>query len=333
MNTLFVLLDGMEDDPNPHLNGKKPYEVAKMPFLYSKAKHKMYTTGRGYTQLYLNEFFTGYPPDTSRAALEAQGFGLDMKNGRTAYRLSPAYINNGMIHWAYGMNDADVENIVISMKKHLHLLDKYDPDIRFFTSGRAVLTIQCDNSVDYPAPPVDAPYKEVPGELKTVFDNIAKDMNGLTYNPWGVGKLGKQYPPFPCIENMTAVSDSPTALGVAAALGHKTYLINNVDERFPVAKEALKHGHVFLHIDEVDEYSHEKDHNKKIKILEHTDELMSEYFSDEDNIVYFVDHGTSCVTGEHILMTVPFWTSIETDMKDGDMIPLDQIVKRILKQN
>ena len=54
MNTLFVLLDGAEDDPVPEFGGKKPLEVAKMPFMASKAPHRAYTTGRGYTHLFLN---------------------------------------------------------------------------------------------------------------------------------------------------------------------------------------------------------------------------------------------------------------------------------------
>ena len=45
-NVLFVLLDGMEDDPNPELGGKKPYEVANMPFIRSRAPHLAWTTGR-----------------------------------------------------------------------------------------------------------------------------------------------------------------------------------------------------------------------------------------------------------------------------------------------
>ena len=57
MNTLFVLLDGAEDDPVPEFGGKKPLDVAKMPFMASKAPHRAYTTGRGYTHLFLNEFF------------------------------------------------------------------------------------------------------------------------------------------------------------------------------------------------------------------------------------------------------------------------------------
>ena len=36
-NTLFVLLDGAEDDPNPLMDGRKPYEVAEMPYLAKSA--------------------------------------------------------------------------------------------------------------------------------------------------------------------------------------------------------------------------------------------------------------------------------------------------------
>lgn len=329
MNTLFVLLDGMEDDPNPLFGGRKPYETARMPFMYSKAKHMMYTTGRGYTQLFLNEYFTGHPPDTPRAALEAQGLGLDMSNGRTAYRLSPAEIRDGMVHWSYHA-DGFCDELESRIMDSLHLLDRYRPEIRFFLNGRAVLTMDRGDFPELPAPPVDAPFVEIPGELGELVMKVAGEMGGVTDYPWGCGRLGRQYPPFPCIGDMTAVSDSPTALGVAAALGHRIHLVKDLDDRFPVARDALDRGNVFLHVDEVDEYSHQKDPMKKVRVLEHTDRMMSEYFGDAERIVYFVDHGTSSITGEHIIMDVPFWTSIDTDMEDGEHIPLDRVVPRLL---
>jgi len=332
MNTLFVLLDGMEDDPNPVLNGKKPYEVAKMPFMYEKAPYKHYTTGRGYTQLFLNEFFTGHPPELQRAVLEAMGLGMDISGCRTAYRLSPAELKDGMIHWSYHAH-LFCDDLMRTMKNDLYILQEYKPEIKFFLNGRAVLTMECDDIPDLPSPPVDAPFVEVPGILGDFVMKVAEDMNGITDYPWGCGRLTKQYPPFKCIGEMTAISDSPTALGVAASLGHKIHLVDNVEDRFPVAKEALKNGNVFLHIDEVDEYSHQKDPYKKIGILERTDRLMKEYFSDVERVVYFVDHGTSCVSGEHIIMNVPFWTNIRTDMPEGGLIPLDQVIPRLMKEN
>ncbi|MDR2846074.1 MAG: phosphoglycerate mutase, partial [Candidatus Methanoplasma sp.] len=284
-----------------------------------------------YTQLFLGEFFTGHPPETPRAALEAQGLGLDMSNNRTAYRLSPALIEDGMIRWSYHAYKF-CDELMKNVNANLYLVEKYNPQIAFFLNGRAVLTMDCDDIPDLPAPPVDAPFVEVPGDLGKLVMAVAKSMDGITDYPWGCGKLGKQYPPFPCIKNMTAISDSPTALGVAASLGHKIHLINEIEDRFPVAKEALKEGHVFLHIDEVDEYSHQKDPHKKIAVLERVDRLMAEYFPDVESVIYFVDHGTSCVTGEHILMNVPFWTNIETDAKDGDLIPLDTVITKLLRQ-
>ncbi|MDR0309157.1 MAG: phosphoglycerate mutase [Candidatus Methanoplasma sp.] len=330
MNTLFVLLDGMEDDPHPLLGGKKPYEVAKMPFLYKKARHKAYTNGRGYTQLFLNEFFTGHPPNLPRAVLEAIGLGMDISGNRTAYRLSPAEIKDGMIRWSYHAH-LFCDELMLKMRSNFHILDDHNPEIEFFMNGRAVLTMECDDIPDLPAPPVDAPFKEVPGILGRYVMKVAEDMKGITDYPWGCGRFTTQYPPFGCIGRMTAVSDSPTALGVAASLGHDIHLVKRVEDRFPVAKRALTRGNVFLHIDEVDEYSHQKDPYKKIGILERTDRLMEEYFHDAERIVYFVDHGTSCVTGEHIIMNVPFWTNIETDMSDGELIPLDQVIPRLMR--
>lgn len=330
-NTLFVLLDGAEDDPNPLMDGRKPYEVAEMPYLESKAVHRLQTTGRGYTQLFLNEFFTGHPPEIPRAALEALGLGLPIQDPkRTAFRLSPAELKDGMVHWCYHTDDIkdELERRIMS---HMDMLEKHNPAIKFFIEGRAVLTMESDDVPEFPAPPVDAPIVEVPGDLGRLVNTVAEEMDGITGYPWGCGKFGRQYPPFPELMPMTAVSDSPTSMGICASLGMDIHIIDDIEPRFPIAAEALERGNVFLHIDEVDEYSHQKDPFKKKAVLEETDRLMEKYFPDVENVVYFVDHGTSCVTGEHILMDVPIWTSIDTGLPDGSMIELKQVVQTLLK--
>ena len=329
-NTLFVLLDGAEDHPHPLLGGRKPLEVADMPFLRRKAPHRLKTTGRGYTHLFLNEFFTGHPPEIPRAALEAMGLGMDMGGPRrTAYRLSPAVVSGGMIRWEYATTPYTLR-LEPTVERHLDIVSSYDPSIRFFIGGRAILTMDCDDIPDLPAPPKDAPYVEVPGDLGRLVDSVAEDLDGTTDYPWGCGRLGRQHPPVRGMGRMTAVSDSPTSLGICASLGHDIRLVDDLDERFPIAREALERGDVFLHVDEVDEYSHQRDPFKKKRVLEHADRLMEEYFSDVENIIYFVDHGTSCVTGEHILMDVPLWTSIDTGLPDGSMVPLDRVVELLL---
>jgi len=329
MNTLFVLLDGAEDHPNPELGGKKPMEAANMPFIMSNTHTKGMTTGRGYTHLFLNEFFTGHPPLLQRAVLEALGLGMDMDD-RTAYRLSPARIGDGMVRWAYDSPDFcdDLESNIMG---NFHILKKYDPQIKFFINGRAILTMKSDNVPELPGPPVDAEYVKVPGELGLLVEKVAEIMGGITDYPWGCGRFADQYPRFECLDNLKAFSDSPTSLGVCASLGYDTEIIEDLDERFPAAREALDKGNVFLHLDEIDEYSHMKDWRRKVEILEHVDKKMEEYFSDCDRIMYFIDHGTSSITGEHLPIEVPFWTTFETDIGEGELVPLNTLIPRVLK--
>ena len=210
----------------------------------------------------------------------------------------------------------------------MDILKDYDPQIKFFLNGRAVLTMRCDIIPELPSPPVPAPFVEVPGDLVRMVMAVAKDLYGITDYPWGCGRFERQYHPY--IERMLAISDSPTSLGVCASLGQEIRLIDDIDDRFPVAREALERTNVFLHMDEVDEYSHQKDPPKKVRILEHIDRKMEEYFSDIDRIVYFVDHGTSSVTGNHIITKVPFWTSFETSIDQDEHVELKDVIPRIM---
>ncbi len=331
-NTLFVLLDGAEDHPNPLLGGKKPYEAAEMPFLHDKARFRYTTTGRGYTHLFLNEFFTGHPPEMARAAIEAMGVGLlDIKDPeRTAYRLSPAEIDNGMVRWSYH-TDEFKDRLIETVNKNLDILRDHDPQIRYFIGGRAILTMKSDYVPELPGPPVDTAVTDIPGELGDFIEKVRTDMGGITDYPWGCGKFGKQYPPVEGINNMLAISNSPTALGICASLGYDFKFVDSVEDRFPAAREALETRDVFLHIDEIDEYGHQKNPIKKKEMLELTDRLMEKHFSDAENIIYFVDHGTSCVTGEHILMNVPLWSTIDIQKREDEVLPLNTLVSTLLK--
>lgn len=327
MNTLFVLLDGAEDHDIPEFNGKRPMDVAKMPFMDSVAKNKGYTDGREYTHLFLNEFLTGHPPELPRAVIEALGLDMNM-NGRTAYRLSPAYIRNGTVEWAYNMEELH-EALTSRVLENLHLLGDHDPEIEFFLNGRAILTMNCDDIPDLPSPPMPASYRAVSGPLGKLIETVT-DKDGLTVYPWGCGRLGKQNEIHECVKDLTAISDSPTALGICASLGQKYKFIRNLDDRFPIALKDLENSNVLLHMDEVDEYSHQKDPIKKVKVLEHIDELMEKYFSDAERIVYFVDHGTSSITGEHLPVTVPFWTSFDTSVGENEKVPPGSMLPRIM---
>ena len=323
MNTLYILLDGAEDHPIPEFNGKKPLDIAEMPFFRSVAKYKGVTTGRGYTHLFLNEFFAGVPPTAPRAAIEALGLGLDMSPGRTAYRMSPARIDGKTIEWIYDLDDIS-EIIKKTATEKMHILGDMDPKVNFFLSGRAVITMVCDDVPDLPSPPNPAPFVEVPGRLGEFVKAIAKELDGITLYPWGCGRFPDTRPQ-PFIKKMTAVSNTPTALGISGSMGHNIFCVNDIEERVRTAKKELEKNDVFLHIDEIDEYSHQKNPHKKVRILETTDRILSKYFSGDDRIVFFIDHGTSSVTGEHILMNVPFWTTFNASVP-SDVIPLKDVI-------
>jgi len=329
VNTLFVLLDGAEDHDIPEFGGKRPLDVAEMPFLESVSKIKGYTSGKEYTHLFLNEFLTGHPPELPRAVIEALGLDMDMGTGRTAYRLSPAYIRNGMVEWSYDMEKLH-ESLTACVLRNLDVLGGRDPKINFFLNGRAILTMECDDIPDLPAPPVPAPYKEVPGVLGKLVHSVAREMDGLTVYPWGCGRFTAQKDIYPCVRELTAISDSPTALGVCASLGQGYELIKDLDDRFPAALRDLERKNVLLHMDEVDEYSHQRDPKKKVRVLEHIDRMMERFFSDTERIVYFVDHGTSSLTGEHLPVRVPFWASFDIPVENGEYVELGDVVPRVM---
>lgn len=318
-NTLYVLLDGAEDHPIPAFGGKKPLDVARMPFMESKVVSRGTTQGCEYTHIFLSQFFTGKPPTQPRAVLEALGLGLDVK-GRAAYRLSPAKIDNDTITWCYNAHKF-CHKLIPAVEAELHRLEEYDPQIRFFLNGRAVITMECDLVPDLPSPPVPVPFVEVPGKLGEMVMAVADRMGGITNYPWGCGRPSEFLPPHPELKNMAAISDSPTPLGLCASFGHKIHLVEDLEERFPIAVDALEKGDVFLHIDEIDEYSHQKDPAKKVRVLELADRLMGEYFGDAEKIVFLVDHGTSSITGEHLPCEVPFWTTFRTKAEGRKIAP------------
>lgn len=329
MNTLFVLLDGAEDHSLPELGGRKPLDVARMPYLESMAPFRYGSDGRTYTHRFLIEFFTGQPPRTSRGALEALGLDMNMSQGRVAYRLSPAMIGNGSIEWAYSIDD-QVPELMKTVQDHIDVIGHMSPDLNFFLKGRAVLTLDCEQVMDLPSPPVPAPMAAVDGCLGDLVRSVADVMGGLTVLPWGGGRLEKEACLSTDIAPLTTISNSPTALGISRAIGQSALRIEDIPDRFPVAARELERGNVLLHIDETDEYSHQRRADIKVRILEETDALMREHFPDVERLVYLVDHGTSCITGEHLPIRVPVWTNFDLNRKTDSHIPLPDLLHSLM---
>jgi 2,3-bisphosphoglycerate-independent phosphoglycerate mutase len=100
-NIVYVILDGLGDDPLDALGGKTPLEVAKTPLLDQLAARGangyVTTVGEGIAPESDIAVFSilGYDPrehHTGRGPLESVGVGLDVNNGDLAYRVNFATV-------------------------------------------------------------------------------------------------------------------------------------------------------------------------------------------------------------------------------------------------
>ncbi len=99
---LYVILDGLGDEPHPDLGGKTPLEAANTPNLDSLAQRgkngEVVTVGEGIAPESDIAVFSilGYDPHTQHAGrgpLEALGAGLEMREGDLAWRANFATLD------------------------------------------------------------------------------------------------------------------------------------------------------------------------------------------------------------------------------------------------
>lgn len=106
---MYVILDGLGDDPLPELDGKTPLEAAHTPNLdrLARAGRNGYVTtvGKGIAPESDIAVFAilGYDPHehhTGRGPLESVGSGLEVNNGDLAYRVNFATVEKDGDGWA-----------------------------------------------------------------------------------------------------------------------------------------------------------------------------------------------------------------------------------------
>jgi 2,3-bisphosphoglycerate-independent phosphoglycerate mutase len=312
--TLVIMLDGATDDKVPALDYKTPLQVSEMKFINSVASSGELgcTDAREYTHFFLLQLFSGKPLDIPRGVIEAFGMGLPMDASRIAYRMTPAKIVDGRVEWYYKVSVADeiqLQKAVLKSKKHILGMK---PSIMFYQGGKAVMTVESNRILDLPKPP--GPANVMPEDLYEFgpfAESVAEHTGGITMLPWGggFGKMadearakGRTIPP------MTIISKSPSALGVAAFLGIKSKRVPGFKQGIKEAASMIKNQDVFMHVEETDDISHKRAPREKVELLEAVDkELMRNARSFSNcRIAVIVDHGCSSVTGEHIVMKVPY---------------------------
>lgn len=133
---LYVILDGLGDDPLAALGGKTPLEAARTPVMDSLAargKNGYVTTvGPGIAPESDIAVFAilGYDPHehhTGRGPLEAVGAGLDVKDGDLAYRVNFATVEADDDGWA--IVDRRVGRDLTSEEAH-ELADQVQKNVR-----------------------------------------------------------------------------------------------------------------------------------------------------------------------------------------------------------
>lgn len=316
---LIIFLDGATDDPIPALDGRTPLQTAVKPFIDSIASHGNMgcTLSRDYTHFYLLELFTGKKAEIPRGVIEAFGLELPLDAKRVAYRMSPALIKDGKVNWYYKISCQDEMNLQKAVLRSRDKIREMDPKVLFYNGGKAVMTVKGTEVMDLPKPPAPADVQPNDlGDFRPFAESIAEMMGGITLLPWGGGsgkdaeEFRKNVRPIP---PMTMISKSPSALGVATFLNIPKERVAGYKQGIKRAKELVKMGDVFLHIEETDDISHKRSPREKVELIESIDKELKRYAKDFSNcrLVLLIDHGASSISGDHIRMDVPYAISDE----------------------
>jgi 2,3-bisphosphoglycerate-independent phosphoglycerate mutase len=313
MSSLVVLLDGAADEKIPELGDRTPLDALDKKFIDSVASQGSFgcTEGKGYTHLFMLQLMSGGPLDVPRGVIEAMGYGVQLKEGEIAYRLSPARLEDHHISWEYQLVCEDDAKLRLIAKRHLQDIKALDPTLTFYCQGKGILTVRSERIERLPAPPSPADLENMRfGELDPFIQGMMSENGPFVVMPWGGGRLdrGVERRPKPIAEGMVFFSKSPSVNGVAALYGLEYHEVSNYREGFRQALPRLKDGNVFLHVEETDDISHKRAPKKKVEMLADIDRMLSASASKlkGHTVSFIIDHGTSSLSGEHLAMRVPY---------------------------
>jgi len=313
MSTLIVLLDGAADERIPELGDQTPLQALDKRFIDSVASNGRLgcTDARGYTHLFMLEFLSGRGMNVPRGIIEALGYGVKLEEGEVAYRLSPASLEDHHVRWEYGLACEQDAKLRLMAKRSLASISSLHPRMQFYAPGKGILTVRSDNVEDLPAPPSPVDLKRADfGELDPFISAMRPQNGKMVVMPWGGGKLDRHVDrsPLASTKDLVFFSKSPSVNGVADFFGLENHEVSNYHEGFKMSLPRLKTGNVFLHVEETDDISHRREPMKKVQMLEDIDQMLGSASKKlkGHRIAFIVDHGTSSITGEHMVMKVPF---------------------------
>ena len=154
---VYVVLDGLGDDPLPQLGDKTPLEAARHPFLDSLAARgrngTVYTVGKGIAPESDIAVFAilGYDPrvyHSGRGPMEALGAGMAVRDGDLAYRINFSTVaedGRTIIDRRVGRNLTSDESAALAADANANIkLPGATADLRATVEHRGVLLIRRD---------------------------------------------------------------------------------------------------------------------------------------------------------------------------------------------
>lgn len=345
MKTIFVILDGLADEPIKELGYKTSYEYARHKNLDGLALNGMGG--------YFNAIPEGYQPESmncilnllgipaayfpqSRAVLELLAHGYDLGTDEVVLRCNLAAAEDNRLTSFNGGSLTCQE-----MKTAAETAARIDPDINFIhLSGyRNLLVVKKNHfqSLDLASyPPHEYLGSQIEGLLRELGKSseilrqfiekskFVSQRNGERYQylfyPWGISQSAK-LPSFEEIYGIrgAAVCGAEIAKGIALGLGlyvpQLKGLTADVDTDLSLKAETAcslleEYDFVFVHINGLDEASHRYDIAEKISFIEKIDDefigYLAQNLDDKTNILVSADHATSPVSGKHSSADVPF---------------------------
>jgi len=362
--TLFLILDGMGDEPNPALGGMTPLSAAETPTLQALAgrggQGQILTTHNPDKAASTNEGLLALlgQPDAGqklgRGLLEALGNGVPLSPGAVLFRGNLATVaeDGTLVDRRAGRIRAGVEDLIAD----LDAVDLPGGIVgRVFAGHEHRLTVmlqgaKLSGAVGNTDPGGESIVQRVldaealddsPEAARTVAALKAllqKASETLSKHPMNQERLERGLYPANCIitrgtaqvkdlpppqhspQHAALVSACPTALGIARTLGMEAAtnsemtgnLDTNLDSKFDAAAQLFSGRHfVAIHFKGTDIAAHDRRPLEKRDFISAIDSALGRFLwknplvTEGLRVVVSADHGTSCITGNHISDPVP----------------------------
>lgn len=332
MKRLLVIIDGMDDEPNPALGGLTPSHYANMPALRHMRENgvvsRQHTIPRGNRpateSAILNILGYEVPENLeARAWLEALGLGIDVSDKDLCLRCNLITHADGRLvsHCGGKVTGIQSREIVDILNKNFG-----SSEIEFFPTGNFKNLMVVRNTVaeihaEAPHTLIGKPLSHLNIEsddryladsLNSIIMESRKLLHSFPANGIAFWAPGRGLQLSDKKIGGTLIAGVNVMKGIGKTVGMNVPEVKGAtgDEftdyhaKFLAVREALEEDDlVLLHIEAPDDASHLRDVKKKVRILEDIDrEILAPLLAMKINIEITLqsDHATSSISGLHL---------------------------------